>query len=303
MVAEVLTGLNPQPGSRFMDGTIGRGGHAAALLDASAPTGWLHGCDRDAEAVRAARDQLSRFAGRFELRHGCFAEVGDWLEQASCDGVLLDLGVSSPQLDQAGRGFSFQLDGPLDMRMDQSQALTAAQVIQETSDAELAKMFLELGGERQARRLARAIVRARAGQRFETTRQLAGFIEKIAPRQGRKTHPATGVFQALRMVVNDELGNLQRGLAAVWRVLKVGGRLAVITFHSGEDRVVKRFALDLGRDYETPGDVDVPELRRPRPPQLRWLARKAIPPTAAECAANPRARSAHLRLFERIYEP
>ncbi len=191
MVAEVLAALRPEPGGRYADGTIGGAGHAAAILAASSPSGWLYGCDRDGAAVEAAKRKLAEFAGRFEIRQGNFAELADWVPPGSCDGVLLDLGVSSPQLDEAERGFSFQQDGPLDMRMDRRQAVTAASLVNEASVEELAKIFWELGGERNARRFARAIGREREHRRFETTRQLAELIEQLAPRRGRKAHPAT----------------------------------------------------------------------------------------------------------------
>ncbi|MBI3876379.1 MAG: 16S rRNA (cytosine(1402)-N(4))-methyltransferase RsmH [Verrucomicrobia bacterium] len=300
MVAEVLAALAPRPGGRYADGTLGLGGHAAAILKASAPTGWLCGSDLDGEALALAAERLREFAGRFELRRANFAELADWVAPGSCDGVLLDLGVSSPQLDRAGRGFSFQQDGPLDMRFDTRQALTAAQLVNEAGADELAKMFFELGGEREARRIARAIENERRFRRFETTRQLAGLIERLRPRAGRQAHPATRVFMALRMAVNDELGSLERGLNAAVKILKPGGRLAVITFHSAEDRVVKAFGRAGSRDYEVPAGNDVPELRRPCAPTLRWVNRKAITPGAAEIAANPRARSAQLRVLEKL---
>jgi 16S rRNA (cytosine1402-N4)-methyltransferase len=175
---------------------------------------------------------------------------------------LFDLGVSSPQLDWAERGFSFQQDGPLDMRMDRRQRLTAADLVNEASRDELARIFLGLGEEHEARRLARAIDGERLKQRFETTRQLASLIERVKPRRGARVHPATKVFQALRMAVNDELGALRAGLAAALEVVKPGGRIAVITFHSVEDRVVKEFGKLQAREYDYAGEVDVPELRR-----------------------------------------
>ena len=191
MAAEVLAALKPQPNGRYADGTLGGAGHAASILAASSPTGWLSGCDRDGVAVETAKARLNeKFAGRFEIRRGNFAELADWVAEKSCDGVLLDLGVSSPQLDEAERGFSFQQDGPLDMRMDRRQELTAARLVNEASAEELAKIFWELGGERESRRFARAIAREREVRRFETTRQLAGFIERLAPRRGAKAHPA-----------------------------------------------------------------------------------------------------------------
>jgi 16S rRNA (cytosine1402-N4)-methyltransferase len=214
--------------------------------------------------------------------------------------VLLDLGVSSPQLDVAERGFSFQSDGPLDMRMDVRQPNTAADLVNTASVEDLSKWFWEFGGETHSRRLARAIVHDREQRRFETTRQLAELIERLSPRRGRRAHPATKVFQALRIAVNDEIGSLEKGLAAAVTILKPGGRLAVITFHSLEDRTVKNFGRARTRDYTFTGGVDVPELREPRMPELKWLTRNAVKPGAAEVADNPRSRSAQLRVLEKM---
>jgi len=302
MVAEVLDALRPKAGGRYADGTVGGAGHAAAMLAASSPTGWLSGCDCDGDAVEAARVRLAEFAGRFEIRRGNFADLAQWIEAGSCDGVLLDLGVSSPQLDVAERGFSFQQAGPLDMRMDTRRMLTAAELVNTASADELAKIFWELGDERDSRRLAKAMVHDRQsrGLRFETTRQLAEWVERLSPRAGRRTHPATKIFQALRLAVNDEIGSLKRGLIAAWTILKPGGRLAVITFHSLEDRMVKEFGRTRTRDYTFPGGTDVPELRSPRTPEAVWVNRKAIKPGAVELADNPRSRSAHLRVLEKI---
>ena len=300
MMAEMLAVLRPEPGGRYADGTIGGGGHAAAILAASSPSGWLYGCDRDGAAVEVAECRLAEFSGRFEVRQGNFAELAEWVPADGCDGVLLDLGVSSPQLDEAGRGFSFQQDGPLDMRMDRRQAVTAATLVNEKTVEDLANIFWELGGERNARRFARAIAREREHRPFETTRQLAELIEQLAPRHGRKAHPATRVFQAIRMAVNDEVGSLRLGLAGALRILKSGGRLAVITFHSLEDRIVKDFGRARARDYTFTGGMDVPELREPRAPELKWLQRKAIQPSEAEVASNPRSRSAQLRVMQKV---
>jgi 16S rRNA (cytosine1402-N4)-methyltransferase len=269
-------------------------------LEASSPTGWLFGCDRDGDAVEAAKARLVPFAGRFEIRSGNFAELSEWIESESCDGVLLDLGVSSPQFDVAERGFSFQQEGPLDMRMDKSQSLTAAKLVNEASAEELANIFWEFGGERDSRRFAKAIEWDRQLRKFETTKQLAELIERLSPRGGKKAHPATKVFQALRIAVNDEIGSLKRGLEGAMKILKPGGRLAVITFHSLEDRVVKDFGRTLARDYVVTGEVDVPELRQPTQPKLKLVNRKAIQPTEAEIKENPRSRSAQLRIFEKI---
>ena len=301
MAAEVLVALKPRPNGHYADGTLGGAGHAAGILAASSPTGWLSGCDRDGVAVEVAQNRLAEnFAGRFEVRRGNFAELADWIAEKSCDGVLLDLGVSSPQLDTADRGFSFQQDGLLDMRMDDRQPLTAADLVNGEDAETLAKIFWEFGDEHDSRRFAKAIVHDRALRKFETTRQLADLIERLAPRQGKKAHPATKVFQALRIAVNDEIGSLKRGLAAAVKILKPGGRLAVVTFHSLEDRIVKEFGRERTRDYTFSGDVDVPELRQPRVPELKWVSRKAILPGEIELQENPRSRSAQLRVLEKI---
>ncbi|HTL16037.1 MAG TPA: 16S rRNA (cytosine(1402)-N(4))-methyltransferase RsmH, partial [Patescibacteria group bacterium] len=282
------------------DATLGGAGHAAAILDASSPNGWLYGCDRDGAAVEAARQRLAAFAGRFELRQLNFSELADWVPAGSCDGVLMDLGVSSPQLDQARRGFSFQRDGPLDMRMDERQAFTAADLVNTAGEDELARIFWDLGEERNGRRFARAIAAEREQRPFSTTGQLAQLIERLAPRMGRKAHPATKVFQALRMAVNDEMTSLKNGLIGALKVLRPQGRLVVITFHSVEDRAVKEFGRAAARDYTFTGEVDVPELRQPRVPELKWVNRKAIVPGVVELQENPRSRSAQLRVMERV---
>jgi 16S rRNA (cytosine1402-N4)-methyltransferase len=271
-----------------------------AILEAGAPDAELFGIDRDAVALAEAKSRLSRFGGRVVLRQGNFAEMSSWVDSRSCDGVLLDLGVSSPQLDRAERGFSFQAEGPLDMRMDGRQGKTAADWIDGASAEDLERVFREYGEEPEARRLARAIERERLLCRFETTRQLASLVERVKPRRGRRLHPATRVFQALRMVVNDEAESLRRGLAAALRVLAPGGRLVVITFHSIEDRILKAFGDQQVRDYEFPGEVDIPELRRPVVPAMRWCPRRAISPQEEEIRMNPRARSAHLRVLEKL---
>ncbi|HVY70108.1 MAG TPA: 16S rRNA (cytosine(1402)-N(4))-methyltransferase RsmH, partial [Verrucomicrobiae bacterium] len=258
LVSEVLAALQPSPGRRYADGTAGGGGHAWAILRASGPDGSLFGLDCDSAAIEAARERLAEFAGRFQLARDNYANLARWLPPASCDGVLLDLGVSSPQLDWPERGFSFQHDGPLSMRMDQDPARTAAKLVNEAGEAELARIFWQYGDEPDGRRLARAIVKERTGRPFATTGQLAELAERVKRRGGGRTHPATRMFQALRIAVNDELGNLERGLAAAFTVLKPAGRLAVISFHSLEARMVKDFGARMTRDYEFDGEVDVP---------------------------------------------
>ena len=299
MMAEVLAALQPKPGGQYADGTLGGAGHAAAVLAASSPNGRLLACDRDGVALEAATKRLAEFAGRFELRRGNYSELSEWIPAGSCDGCLLDLGVSSPQLDVAERGFSFQNDGPLDMRMDTRQSVTATTLLNTESAEEIAKIFWEYGDERESRRFARAIVHDRETRPFTTTRQLAELIERLSPRGGRKAHPATRVFQALRIAVNDEIGSLERGLDGALKILKPGGRLAVITFHSLEDRVVKLFGRDRARDYTFDGE-DVPELRVPCVPEIKLISRKAIMPGEEELAENPRSRSAQLRVMEKI---
>lgn len=300
LLKEALSALQPAAGLLFVDGTVGGGGHAEAILSASGPDGRLVGFDRDDWALAAAAKRLKRFGDRLELYREPFAGLAKRLGKASCDGVLLDLGVSSPQLDEAERGFSFQVEGPLDMRMDRRQPVSAAQLVNELEARELATIFWELGGERRSRRIARAIVEQRDMHRIETTTQLADTVERTCPRRGARTHPATGVFQALRMAVNDELGQVKAGLDAAWSVLKLGGRLAVITFHSGEDRLVKQFSRRLAKPYTVRGEVDVPELREPREPLARELSRKAIKPSDAEVGRNPRSRSAQMRAMEKL---
>lgn len=300
LLEEVLSALQPATGRLYVDGTVGGGGHAEAILEASGPDGRLVAFDCDDRAVAAAAQRLAKFGERLELHRSSFAEMAKRLTKSSCDGVLLDLGVSSPQLDEAERGFSFQAEGPLDMRMDRRQPVNAAQLVNELEAGELARIFWELGGERRSRRIARAIVEQRDMQRLETTTQLADIVERACPRRGARTHPATGVFQALRMAVNDELGQVQAGLDAAWSVLKPGGCLAVITFHSGEDRLVKQFSRCLARPYTVRGGVDVPELREPREPLARELSRRAVKPGAAEQERNPRSRSAQLRALEKM---
>jgi len=300
LLAEAIAALAPRPSGTYADGTLGAGGHAAAILKASAPTGRLYGCDRDPSAIEVATNRLAEFAGRFELRVSSYTGLAEWLGPERCDGVILDLGVSSMQIDDPERGFSFQSDGPIDMRMDRSQTFTAAHLVNEASAGELARIFWEFGGERQSHRLARAIVQERVHRRIESTRRLAALIERLAPQKRLRIHPATRAFQALRIAVNDELGQLRGGLDSAWAVLKPGGRFLVITFHSLEDRIVKEFGRKLARDYSVEGTEDIPELRRPKRPEMAWVTRKAVQPKDEETKANPRARSAQLRVMQKL---
>ena len=300
MPKEVLQAIQPKAGGRYADGTIGGGGHAALILEASKTGSWLGGSDRDGTAVEAAYSRLAPYAGRFEIRKGLFASLADWIEPESLDGVLLDLGVSSSQLDWPERGFSLLRDGPLDMRMDLEQSLTAANIVNSETEMKLADIIWRFGGERESRKIAKAIVRAREKCEIKTTKELAEIVEGVKPRRGKKTHPATKVFQGLRIKVNNEFGELKQGLKSVSSLLKEGGRLVVITFHSGEDRIVKDYGRVETRDYDIPGEEDVPALRIDRPPRMRWVNRKAIRATEGEVTENPRARSAQLRVLEKL---
>ena len=297
---EVLRVLEPRPGKIFLDGTLGGGGHSKSLLAAGAR---VVGLDRDTEALRHAVARLSTFGDRFLAVHSNFCEAAEnstVRSFAPFDGALLDLGVSSHQLDSAERGFSFRHDGPLDMRMDSGAGETAADLLNAAPEAELARIFREFGEEPQSRRAARAIVAERERIAFSRTGQLAALIEKVIPRRGR-IHPATRVFQALRIAVNDELGALRRALETIPALLRGGARFAVITFHSLEDRIVKSFFRAGSEEW-----LDRPEWPAPRRNPGRCfldLTRKPLEPDAEEVKRNPRARSARLRAVEMICLP
>lgn len=303
LLREVVEGLRPQGGGLILDGTVGGAGHATALLEAGAPR--LIGLDRDEVALAAAQRRLQPLAGRFELFRANYSEMADYTPAGSCHGVLLDLGLSSPQLDWPERGFSFQAEGPLDMRMDVRDEITAAVIVNSWPEAELARLFWELGEERASRRIARWLVQRRVVRPFSHTLDLAETVAQASgvPRGRYKVHPATRVFQALRLEVNRELEALDEGLRAAWTVLQPAGRLAVISFHSLEDRRVKEFGRALERDYR-PGDPqDSPELRQPKAREAHWVWRKPLSPTEEEIRANPRSRSAKLRVLEKLAEP
>jgi 16S rRNA (cytosine1402-N4)-methyltransferase len=274
----VIAALAPRPGGRYIDATLGAGGHAAGILDASSPDGALLGIDADPHALAVAAHALERFGARVRLVHANFENLYTVAARCgflSADGIVLDLGLSSMQLSDAQRGFSFQSAGALDMRFDPSDATTAADLVNTLDERALANVIFEYGEERAARRIARAIVRARP---IHTAHQLAEVIARAVGRRGR-LHPATRTFQALRIAVNRELEVLERVLPQVVQVLKPGGRVAIISFHSLEDRRVKNF-------FRTS-------------PQLRVLTKHPITPTPAEIATNPRSRSAKLRVAEK----
>ncbi len=299
LLDEVVAHLAPRPGGVFIDGTLGAGGHASAILDATAPDGRLLGFDRDPAALAFAARRLAPFGERFTPVHSSYAAMGDVapaLGFAQVDGILLDLGLSSRQLDDAKRGFSFMKEGPLDMRFDSQQGESAADLINNSTAEELADIFRRYGEEPHSRRIARLIIDNRP---FNTTTELAELIEStVGRRRRRDRHPATKVFQALRIAVNDELGEVGRGLNAAIGLLKPGGRFAVISFHSLEDRMVKNFFRDAARDCVCPPAQPVCTCGAQA--ALRIITRKAIQASAEEIATNPRSRSARLRVAEKL---
>jgi 16S rRNA (cytosine1402-N4)-methyltransferase len=301
LLGPILSAVAPVAGT-WLDGTFGAGGYARGLLDAGAAR--VIGIDRDPEALGRAASWADEFGERLTLRPGRFGDLDRIAADAGAgllDGVVLDVGVSSMQLDQAARGFSFQKDGPLDMRMEQAGP-SAADLVNSLPEAALADLLYQLGEERAARRIARAVVAERRRAPFATTRQLAALVERLLPRpKPGQPHAATRSFQALRIAVNDELGELARGLAAAERALAPAGWLAVVTFHSLEDRIVKRFLAS--RSGSAPrGSRHAPETARPEP-GFALVTRQAIAPSPAEVAANPRARSAKLRIARRLDAP
>lgn len=303
MPTEVLSYLVPKPGGIYLDGTVGGGGHAELVLEASAPDGLLIGLDRDAEALAAARKRLAPFGSRARLFHRNFADLEALLAEigiAGIDGFLLDLGVSSRQLDAGERGFSFQQDAPLDMRMDATSGETAAELVNRLPEEELTRIIRKYGEERWAKRIAAFIVRARGEAAIETTWQLADLIKGAIPRGAweERIHPATRTFQALRIAVNDELGSLERGLDAAFRLLNRGGRGVVISFHSLEDRIVKNTFRGLAQGCRCPKDF--PRCVCGNIPQVRILTGKPVMAGEGELKDNPRARSAKLRAVEKL---
>jgi len=298
MTVEVVAGMAPRAGALYLDGTFGRGGWSRALLEAS-PCAVI-AIDRDEEAAASAEDLAAEHPGRLTFIRGRFGDMARLMAErgvAQLAGIMLDLGVSSPQIDDPARGFSFRFDGPLDMRMGRDGP-TAADLVADMAEEDLANLIYRLGEERLSRRVAHAIVINRAEARIETTAQLATIIRRVVPKSADGVDPATRTFQALRIAVNDELGELDRGLAAAESLLAPAGRLAVVSFHSLEDRRVKQFLAE-----RVAGGAGVsrhaPVVSR-RAPTFRSLSNKALRAGAAEVAANPRARTARLRLAERL---
>ena len=300
LLTEAVDALMVNAEGIYIDGTYGRGGHSRALLARLSPQGRLLALDRDPQAIAHAQALQSQDA-RFAMVQRNFAELGDVLAERGLSGrvsgVLLDLGVSSPQLDDAARGFSFLQDGPLDMRMNPRAGISAAEWINSASADEMAAVFRDYGEERHARRIAQAIVTARASQPFERTLQFAEVVAAANPAWEKHKHPATRVFQAVRIFINDELGALRAALQAALAALCDGGRLAVISFHSLEDRIVKQFMREQARGQLLPRHI--PVTGTPQGQTLK-LVGKAIKPSEAEVTANPRARSAVLRVAEKL---
>lgn len=300
LLSEAIEALGPRDGGVYIDGTFGAGGYARAILDAADCI--LLAIDRDPEAIAAGDPLANHYAGRLMLARGDFGDMETLAREKgvdAADGVTLDLGVSSMQLDEAERGFSFQSDGPLDMRMSRAGA-SAADIVNGFGEADLAQLIAVLGEERRARAIAKAIVMARQRGPIETTGALADIVARVLGRRhDDKRHPATRTFQALRLFVNGELDDLVRGLVAAERLLREGGRLVVITFHSLEDRIVKRFLASRSGQTARPSRHEPLSQEDEREPSFRLLHRRAVTPSEAEIGRNARARSARLRAGER----
>lgn len=299
LLHEAVEALVTTSGGYYVDGTFGRGGHSRAILEALDDSGRLLGVDKD-PAAAAEADKLAMSEPRFEFFHGSFAQLPHQLRRKgidAVDGILLDLGVSSPQLDEAGRGFSFQHDGPLDMRMDTSSGETAAEWLARAAEAEIADVLYEYGEERFSRRIARAIVAQRAIDPITSTARLAAIVSEANPRWEKRKHPATRAFQAIRIYINRELEDLRELLDAALDLLAARGRLVVISFHSLEDRMVKRYMRDMARGEQLPPGVPVrdDDLNR----RMR-LVGKAVRAGADEVAGNVRSRSAIMRVAEKL---
>ena len=302
MCKEVLASLGCRPGGIYVDGTVGGGGHARAILEQTAPDGLLIGIDRDSDALRASEKKLQSFGRRKILVKGNFADIGKLLTNLNIekvDGILLDLGVSSHQLDAGDRGFSFSSDGPLDMRMDQDSRYSACDLVNMSSENELRKIIKAYGEEPMAGRITRAILTKRAAVPIRTTRELADVIYHAVPAayRQRRIHPATRTFQAIRIAVNDELSNLRTAILNGTDILKRGGRFSIISFHSLEDRIVKEAFRAAQKGCTCPPDLPVCNCKGE--PKLKVITKRPVYPGTDEVDSNPRARSARLRTAER----
>src|SRR5688572_15061219 len=295
---EIIHALQPQAGGRYVDGTLGAGGHARGIMEASAPDGQLLGLDVDPQALAIARRNLAPYEHRIHLAQASYTSLSMQLAQLgweAVDGIVLDLGASSMQFDTPERGFSFLHDAPLDMRFGPHIPQTAADLVNKYSERELADLIYEYGEERDSRKIARAIVKARP---LHNTRELVAAIEAVSPRRGERLHPATRTFQALRIAVNEELTSIEEVLPQAVTALRTGGRLAVISFHSLEDRIVKDFFRQQSKDLVNPPYERIYE--KERRATLKEVNRKPIMPSEEETKNNPRARSAKLRIAEKL---
>jgi 16S rRNA (cytosine1402-N4)-methyltransferase len=295
---EIIHALQPHDAGRYVDGTLGAGGHARGILDACAPGGQLLGLDVDPQALAIARETLAPYEHRVHLAQASYTTLSAQIEQLgwdAVDGIVLDLGASSMQFDTPERGFSFLQDAPLDMRFGPHAPQTAADLVNKLTERELADLIYQYGEERDSRKIARAIVNKRP---LHTTRELVAVIESVSPRRGDRVHPATRTFQALRIAVNEELASIADVLPQAVSALGVGGRLAVISFHSLEDRIVKDFFREQGRDLKNPPYERIYEIERNA--VLKEVHRKPIMPSEEETKNNPRARSAKLRIVEKL---
>jgi 16S rRNA (cytosine1402-N4)-methyltransferase len=295
---EIIHALQPRNGGRYVDGTLGAGGHARGILEACAPDGHLLGLDVDSNALAIARETLAPYENRIHLvqaSHITLSEQLQKLQWNSIDGMVLDLGASSMQFDNPERGFSFMQDGPLDMRFGINANMTAEEIINSFDEKELADIIFKYGEDRDAKKIAKAIVMNRP---LHTTGQLVAVIEKASPRRGDKTHPATQTFQALRIVVNDELATVEKTLPQAISSLKSGGRCAVISFHSLEDRIVKDYFREQSKELVNPPYEKIYEQERKA--VVKLINKKPITPTEEEMKENPRARSAKLRIVEKV---
>ncbi len=295
---EIIHALQPRNGGRYVDGTVGAGGHARGILEACAPDGHLLGFDVDAHALTIARENLAPYENRFHLvqaSHITLSEQLKKLQWDAIDGIVLDLGASSMQFDNAERGFSFMQDGPLDMKFGINAVMSADEIINTFDEKELADLIFKYGEDRDAKKIAKAIVMNRP---LHTTRQLVNVIEQASPRRGDKTHPATQTFQALRIVVNDELAAVEKTLPQAVASLRSGGRGAVISFHSLEDRIVKDYFREQSKELINPPYEKIYEHERGA--VIKIINKKPITPSAEEIQQNPRARSAKLRVIEKL---
>lgn len=295
---EIIHALQPKRGGRYVDGTLGAGGHARGILEACAPDGQLLGLDVDPQALALARKNLAPYEGRIHLAQASYTTITNQiadLQWDSVDGILLDLGASSMQFDNAERGFSFMHDGPLDMRFGPQALMSAEQIVNGYDEKELAELIFRYGEDRDSRKIAKAIVINRP---LRTTRELVAVIERASPRRGDRVHPATQTFQALRIAVNDELASVQETLPQAVAGLKSGGRCAVITFHSLEDRIVKDFFREQSKELVNPLYERIYEIERKA--VVKLINKKPTLPSEEEIKDNPRARSAKLRVVEKV---